>query len=260
MEVVFATGVFCVYFFLLHLVADHFGRAFYPEYSKLKECKKTEYRSYLLSPVHSLVAVILSILGTYFVCDVGNIFTNSECLAVPRYIHIWALQHTCAWFIVDTFFMAAIVRGTSPFDLQMYAHHFLSVFTWYSTLFFMNFTVAGACAILFVEVSTIFVSFRWLLYTHKLQDTVLMPINTVLVFLSFLFGRTIYMWFLCSKYIWPLLIKEFGTVDLRWWQALLVVEQLLATTMSALLNTYWMWLIVKQVVRVIQRLLGTLLP
>ena len=29
-EVVFATGVFCVYFFLLHLGADFFGRHFYP--------------------------------------------------------------------------------------------------------------------------------------------------------------------------------------------------------------------------------------
>lgn len=152
--------------------------------------------------------------------------------------------------------MAAIVRGTSPFDLQMYAHHFLSVFTWYSTLFFMNFTVAGACAILFVEISTVFVSLRWLLYTHKLHDTILMPINTVCSVITFLFGRTIYMWVLCGKYLWPLLINEFKTVDLRWWQVLLLVEQFIAVTLSAFLNTYWMWLIVKQASRVVQRLMG----
>lgn len=52
--------------------------------------------------------------------------------------------------------------------MQMYAHHFVSVFTWYSTLYFMNFTVVFATAILFVEISTIFVATRWLLYTHKL--------------------------------------------------------------------------------------------
>jgi len=43
----------------------------------LKESKKTEYRSYLLSPIHSITAVILSILGTYYVCDEGTIFSNA---------------------------------------------------------------------------------------------------------------------------------------------------------------------------------------
>jgi len=142
----------------------------------------------------------------------------------PRYIHIWALQHTCAWFIVDSFFIAIIIRGTSAFDMQMYAHHFVSVFTWYSTLYFMNFSVVIASAILFVEVSTIFVAVRWLLYTHNLQHSVLTSANTVLTFFSFLVGRFIYMWWLNFKHLYPLLVLEFKTVDLAWWQVLLVIE------------------------------------
>ena len=183
----------------------------------MNQNKQTEYRSYLLSPIHSLVAVLFSVLGTYYICDDGNIFTNNECMNTPRYIHIWALQHTCAWFIVDSFFIGVIIGGTSPFDLQMYAHHFVSVFTWYSTLYFMNFTVVYASAILFVEVSTVFIAIRWLMYTHNLQDSIFTSINTVVTFFAFLFGRFLYMWWLSLKYVIPMLIIEFKTKHLRWW-------------------------------------------
>ena len=259
-EVIFATGIFCVYFFILHILSDQFGRHYYPAYKGLKENKKTEYRSYLLSPLHSVVAVTFSVLGCLYSCDEGNIFTNVQCLNTPRFIHIWALQHTCAWFIVDTFFMAAVIRGTSAFDMQMYAHHFVSVFTWYSTLYFMNFTVVVACAILFVESSTIFVATRWLLYTHELQESVYTSINTVLSFLTFFFFRFVYMWVLCAKYLWPLLIQEYKTSDLKWWQVTLVFEQFIAVTLSAILNSYWMFLILKQLGRLILRKMGVTPP
>lgn len=190
----------------------------------MKNTKQTEYRSYLLSPSHSTTAVILSILGTFDSCSEGNIFTNQECMNTPKFIHIWALQHTCAWFIVDSFFIGVIIRGTSAFDLQMYAHHFVSVFTWYSTLYFMNFTVVIASAILFVEISTIFISFRWLLYTHGQKEAMITQVNTVVSFFAFLIGRFIYMWWLTLKYTAPLLMNEFKTVKMTWWQVCLVIE------------------------------------
>ena len=237
----------------MHYGADQFGRKFYVGYKSMKESKKTEYRSYLLSPLHSCTAVLFSILGTYYVCDEGTIFTNTTCMNTPKYIHIWALQHTCAWFIVDSFFIGVIIKGTSSFDMQMYAHHFVSVFTWYSTLYFMNFTVVIASAILFVEISTIFVALRWLLYTHNLQHSVFTSVNTVLTFFAFLVGRFIYMWWLNFKHLYPLLMLEFKTSDLAWWQVLLVVEQLIAITLSAILNSYWMYLIFFQVYRLVKR-------
>lgn len=190
----------------------------------MKQTKQTEYRGYLISPLHSTTAVILSILGTFDSCSEGNIFTNSECMNTPKFIHIWALQHTCAWFIVDSFFIGVIIRGTSGFDLQMYAHHFVSVFTWYSTLYFMNFTVVMANAILFVEISTIFISFRWLLYTHGQKEALITQVNTVVSFFAFLIGRFIYMWWLTLKYTAPLLMDELKTVKLAWWQVCLVIE------------------------------------
>ena len=88
----------------------------------------------------------------------------------------------------------------------------------------MNFTVVLATAILFVEVSTIFISYRWLLYTHGQKEAMITQVNTVVSFFAFLLGRFIYMWWLSFKYTIPLLMIEFKTAELSWWQVCLLIE------------------------------------
>lgn len=71
----------------------------------------------------------------------------------------------------------------------MHVHHMLSVVTLYSSLWFMNFTVVFSVMVLFIEISTVFVCFRWLLYKHNLSKSFLATINTFIGALFFLFGR-----------------------------------------------------------------------
>jgi hypothetical protein len=167
----------------------------------------------VVSPFHSIAACIISILGMFFVCEEGNnVFNDEECINTPRYIHVWSLMHTCGFFFVDAFWLATMTGETvTAYDVQMYCHHFVSIFVWYSTLYFMNFSVVLGTMILFVEISTVFIAFRWLLYTHGYQHTVTAQLNTVFSFFSFLCGRFIYMWWLLYEFCYPLLWHQVST-------------------------------------------------
>lgn len=55
------------------------------------------------------------------------------------------------------------------------------------------------------------------------------------------------------KFVVPLLIIEFKTAEMHYWQVTLVIEQIFAVTGSCILNTYWMWLILLQVMRLIKK-------
>ena len=53
---------------------------------------------------------------------------------------------------------------------------------------------------------------------------------------------------------YPLLTKMFRDLDMEWWEVTLLLQMYLAISIAAFMNVYWMWLIVKQVARVIQRM------
>jgi hypothetical protein len=53
----------------------------------------------------------------WFICENGQtVFNSEECINTVRYIHIWALLHTCGYFLVDFFFLFFIIKGTSTLD------------------------------------------------------------------------------------------------------------------------------------------------
>lgn len=127
----------------------------------------------------------------------------------------------------------------------MLGHHLIAVVTFYATLVFMNFLTVFGVMLLFVEISTIFVCFRYLIYTHKLQRTCWNNLNSLCVFVTFLFGRLLYQIFILSGYAYPLLIKYvYEEENLPWWKVSLIVEIYVATSISATMNSYWMYLII----------------
>ena len=76
-----------------------------------------EYRAYVTSPVHAMLSVFLSVTAMFYICGDGKtVFDDDHCFNTPRYIHIWALLNTCGYFIVDFFWMACVVGGTTPLD------------------------------------------------------------------------------------------------------------------------------------------------
>lgn len=136
-------------------------------YREMDNKKRTEYRAYIVSPIHAIGAVILSTLAMFFICGDGKtVFNNDECMNTVRYVHIWALLHTCGYFIVDFFFLYFVVKGDSTLDYQTYAHHIIATTTYYQTLYFFDGLCVFGCILLFIEISNPFTCLRWLLYTH----------------------------------------------------------------------------------------------
>lgn len=46
-----------------------------------------------------------------------NVFNSDECFKTARNIHIYAISHTCAYFMVDFYLTAFVRKSTGPFDI-----------------------------------------------------------------------------------------------------------------------------------------------
>ena len=74
------------------------------------------------------------------------------------------------------------------------------------------------------------------------------------MFFTFMFTRLIFQIFVLFAYAYPLLGEQFGEVGNEWWEIALLVEMILATGVGALMNAYWMYLIIHQAIRMFNRL------
>ena len=135
----------------------------------------------------------------------------------------------------------------------MIGHHVIAFMTFVGTLAFMNWTVVFGVMLLFVEVSTTYICIRWLLYTHKQHRTVCHTINALTIFLTFLLGRLVFQLGVLFGIGYPRLIDMFQDEALSWYKVFLVIFMFLAITVSALMNVFWMWLIINQMKRIANR-------
>ena len=71
----------------------------------------------------------------------------------------------------------------------MYAHHIIAITTYYQTLYFMDFMVVFGCMLMFMEISTPFMAFRWLFFRHGMHESKWYAASSAGLFLTFLFGR-----------------------------------------------------------------------
>lgn len=182
-----------------------------------------------------------------------TVFNSPECFNTARNFHVLALLHTCAYFFIDFAYTAFVVREHSELDKQMYVHHLLSMFSLYLTFVFMNWLVVFSVMMMFTEISSTYVCLRWLFYTHNLQDSIYNLANAVAIFLSFLFGRLIFQLFVTLGLGIPALYRQLMTVDMQWWELLILTEGVAAMVLSIGMNIYWMTLIVQQIVRLFKR-------
>ena len=138
----------------------------------------------------------------------------------------------------------------------MIGHHVIATLTFLGTLAFMNWTVVFGVLLLFVEVSTTYICVRWLLYTHKMHKTVCHTINAAVVFITFLLGRLVYQLGLLFGYGFPNLVDMFQDEKLHWFKVCIIIFMFIALTVSAMMNIWWMYLIVAQIRRIINRPAG----
>lgn len=134
----------------------------------------------------------------------------------------------------------------------MIGHHSIAFATFISTLVFMNWTVVFGVILLFVEVSTTYICLRWILYTHRQHRTTCHTVNAVFVFFSFLFGRLVFQMVVLFGYGYPKLFEMLKQESV-WWRIIIVVAMFMALTVSAMMNLFWMWLILAQVRRLASR-------
>ena len=242
------------YFLAMHLIIHLVAMRKTHIYREMNTQKRSEYRCYIVSPLHAILAVFLSTIAMFYICGDGKtVFNNDECMSTVRYIHVWALLHTCGYFIVDFFFIYFVVGGNTPLDYQTYAHHIFAVTTYYQTLYFMDFMCVFGCLLLFIEISNPFTCMRWLLFTHGMHETKWYAINAICMFLTFLFGRVIYQFYVCIWFGADWVYAEYEQSNMTVYKGVVVAELAIMVIMSMALNSYWMWLMLKMIWRVIKR-------
>ena len=226
---------------LIHLMCKGCNK----RYLKLNKKKQGEYRATIISFIHSIICVLFATSAMFYVCGDGqSVFNNEHCLETPRYLHIWALVNSCGYFIADTFNIVVIIGTFDVYDKQMIGHHVIATVTFMGTLAFMNFAVVFGVMLLFVEVSTPFISLRWILYTHKQHRSTCHVINAIMVFFTFLLGRLVFQIGILFGIGYPKLIDMFQDETLPWYKVSLVIIMFISITISALMNLFWMYLIV----------------
>ena len=126
------TLIAIAFFFTLHLITHLLCYRNTQIYRDMNTVKRTEYRTYIISIIHAFGAVFLATISMWYICGDGKtVFNTDECMNTVRYVHIWALLHTCGYFISDFFFLFFVIKGNSTLDYQTYAHHLVAVFTFY---------------------------------------------------------------------------------------------------------------------------------
>ena len=106
----------------------------------------------------------------------------------------------------------------------------------------MDFMVVFGVMLLFQEVSTTYVSMRWLLYKHKLDKTTAYNINGLIAFLTFLVFRLIYQIYITFFLAMDWIVAEIQKQNMTTLQIACVLEMTIMVALSIVLNMYWMWL------------------
>lgn len=147
-------------------------------------------------------------------------------------------------------------QKATELDNLTLVHHFLGFQTYYMTLPFApwGLIVTFAGNMLWVEFSTFFISFRWLLFFYGyMGDDWRQTVNSILGAIAFLFGRTLVLLyvvtFLCAPWFFYSFLQSAYTVG----EFLFVLECMIVLAFNVCLNIYWSSLILKQVSRIFSR-------
>jgi len=112
-----------------------------------------------------------SIVLTYFVCGEGKTFFNShECANTVLYGHLWGLNFSASYLLVDFVFLIIYRIYESPLEKQNLIHHILSFGVMWMTEATNQYPLVLAVVLLFMEGSTPFACGRWVLKTHGVTE------------------------------------------------------------------------------------------
>mmetsp|Transcript_1750 Transcript_1750/g.2455 ORF Transcript_1750/g.2455 Transcript_1750/m.2455 type:complete len:101 (+) Transcript_1750:508-810(+) len=97
---------------------------------------------------------------------------------------------------------------------------------------------------IFLEVSTPFVCTRWILFHHGYKGTSVQTVNTVLLFVTFIFGRVVMQVYLVLFFAvdWVAMTLQKDDVPLLY--KAFLIEMSAAVLINVALNFFWSYLIV----------------
>lgn len=133
-------------------------------------------------------------------------------------------------------------------------HHVVAFTNYYMAFWQQDFAVTVGAAFILLEISTPFVCLRWLYFHHGLKGSMIQNINTVVLFLLFVAARVIYQAYIICAY-------SIDWVGYMWFEKegvsllykVILAEMALAVLINVVLNYYWTYVIVLQLVRIITR-------
>ena len=126
--------------------------------------------------------------------------------------------------------------------------------TFYQTLYFMDFMIVFGVMLLFIEISTIFISMRWLIFTHGHGDSMLYKVNALVSFFMFFLGRVLYQFYIVIFIGIDWVYWEYMRKNLTPYKALVITEMATMVVLSIVLNSYWFMLMVNMMIRTIKKL------
>ena len=105
---------------------------------------------------------------------------------------------TCGYLVTDWILLQFVIGVRSAIDKQTIAHHTISFVTMYAAFWQQDYTVVFGTMLLFVEISTLFVTARWLMFAHDMKGGhPLQSANSFALFITFIFGRVFYQLYAC---------------------------------------------------------------
>jgi hypothetical protein len=251
----FGTLIMFAYFCTWHIVQHEIYLRFNQKYKEMKPETQALYRAYVVSIVHCIGCVIMSYLAMWHVCPGEETVFNSEhCMNTVRHIHIWALLHTCGYFINDFFVLKYLIKGDSPLDRQTLWHHLLGAIVYYETLMYMDFCTVFGTMLLFTEISTIFLSIRYLLYTHDMSQSMWYYANVSITFILFLTARLYFQCYISFVIGLPYAIDQAEKDHVSYTKGLMIIQMSMIVLASIILNFYWFYLMCKMIYRVLSRM------
>ena len=134
-------------------------------------------------------------------------------------------------------------------------HHALGAIVFYETLLYMDFCVVYGTMLLFTEVSTIFTSARYFLYTHDLGTSNYYYANGIILFFVFLIGRLYYQVYITFALGVPYLVKESELGKIEPLSYFVILQMACIVVGSLVLNFYWFYLMCKMIARILKRLI-----
>jgi len=127
-------------------------------------------------------------------------------------------------------------------------HHLLGFQTMFCSLVPFNMPLVFGAAMLWLEISTIFVALRWMMFFHDIKGDWRQSINTFFTAVSFLFFRTVFQLYAVIFVAFPFLYETFfvetGSGIYHYLYLALIAEFSFAVLINIIMNCYWSWLVI----------------